>query len=69
MVQVPNFKYLCLRARSLPLRSLMQQDETVISALTDFYQLTERPLHRYIKTYIEPEIDQSKNVDVATEKS
>ena len=44
-----------LPARSLPSLSLMQQDETVISALTGLYQLTECPLHRNTKTYTRTE--------------
>ena len=55
IVPVPNFKYLCLCARSLSSRSLMQQAETVISVLAALYQVTECPLLRNIKTYTRPE--------------
>ena len=67
-VQVSD-KYLCLRAPSLLSRSLTKQEESVISALTGLYQLTECPLHRNTKTYTQPENDQFKIVDLATEKS
>ena len=65
IVQVSNFKYLCLRPPSLLSRSRM----TLISVLTGLYTLSECPLHRNTKTYTRPENNQAKNVDLAIEKS
>ena len=68
---VSNIKYLSLHPSSLLSvslsLSLMQQEETFISALTGLY--TECLHHRNTHTYVGPENNQVKNVVLATEKS
>ena len=63
IVQVCNFKYLCLHIPSLLSRSVTKQEEIFISALAGLYTLMECPLQTC------QENNQVKNVDLVTKKS